>query len=85
MRAAMTYVERNEVDYGIVYATDAKISEKVKVVFQLPEEIQPDIKYSFSVLKNSPNRPAAIAFIEYLKNIQSKKVFEQYGFIWKLK
>lgn len=81
VRTAMAYVERNEVDYGIVYATDAKISKKVKIVFPLPEESQPDIKYSFSVLKNAPNRPAAIAFIEYLKNIQSQKIFEQYGFI----
>ncbi len=83
VRIAMAYVERDEVDCGIVYATDAKISSRVKTLFAFPESSQPDIAYSFGMVKNTANTSQTIAFLEYLKTAYAKKVFTVYGFVWK--
>ena len=82
VRTAMAYVERGETEYGIVYLTDAKVSSNVKIVFTLPDEIQPDIRYSFSITENAPNVSDAIILINYLKSDTAREVFEEYGFKW---
>lgn len=81
-RLTMAFIERNEVDYGIVYITDAKVSENLKEVFTLPQESQPEIEYSFSITKNSLNISVANDFLEYITNNTSIKVFNKYGFTW---
>ncbi len=82
VRVAMAYVERKEADCGIVYFTDAKMSKKVKPLFYLPENIQPEIKYSFGMVKNTSNIQGTVMFIDYLRSDAAKKVFEKYGFKW---
>lgn len=85
VRQTMTYVERNEAEYGIVYETDAKVSKKVKYLFPLPEDSQPKIRYSFGAIKGSPNAAAANAFCAYIiKDDSSRNVFKKYGFEWLL-
>jgi molybdate transport system substrate-binding protein len=52
-----------EADAGFVYVTDAKpVAGKVKVV-RLPGWAQPKVKYEIAVVKASPNRVAAQAFV----------------------
>jgi molybdate transport system substrate-binding protein len=52
-----------EADAGFVYVTDAKpVAGKVKVV-RLPGWAQPKVKYEIAVVKASPNRAAAQAFV----------------------
>src|ERR1700722_9121404 len=45
VRAVLTYVERGEVDAGFVYATDAKASSKVRVAYEVPEDLHEPIRY----------------------------------------
>jgi molybdate transport system substrate-binding protein len=52
-----------EADAGFVYVTDARpVAGKVKVV-RLPGWAQPKVKYEIAVVKASPNRAAAQAFV----------------------
>jgi molybdate transport system substrate-binding protein len=52
-----------EADAGFVYVTDAKpAAGKVKVV-RLPGWAQPKVKYEIAVVKASPNRASAQAFV----------------------
>src|SRR5262249_54167719 len=51
VRVALTYVERGEADAGIVYATDAKISDKVEQVFTFPADAHDPIRYPLVLLK----------------------------------
>ena len=48
VRSALAYVESGEVDVGIVYQTDARLSRKVKVVYQFPRSSHSPIVYPAS-------------------------------------
>ncbi|NKF21196.1 molybdate ABC transporter substrate-binding protein [Solimonas marina] len=81
VRAALAFVERGECPLGIVYATDAAISDKVEVVATFPESSHPPIVYPFALLKGAS--PEAAAFLAYLKTPAAAKIFERYGFTLK--
>lgn len=81
VRQVLTYVETNNVDAGIVYKTDAAISENVKIVAEADEQTHTPIIYPAGVLKDSKQLEAARAFFHYLKSDEAKKIFEQYGFV----
>lgn len=79
VRAALTLVEREEAPLGVVYATDAAITKKVKVVAVFPEDSHPPIVYPVALVKGKET-PAAKSFLDFLKTTDAKAVFEKYGF-----
>jgi len=79
VRAALALVERGEVAVGIVYATDAAISPKVKVVGMFGEDLHPSITYPAGLIHGKAT-PAAARFLDYLKTNESKTTFQKYGF-----
>jgi molybdate transport system substrate-binding protein len=79
VRGALTLVERGEASLGIVYATDAAITPKVKVVGVFPADTHPKIVYPTAVIAGKATA-AAKGLIEFLKTPESKAVFEKYGF-----
>ena len=58
-------VESGNVDAGFVYKTDAAISKKVKVAFEVPAGDAPKISYPLALLKDAPQPDAAKNFIAY--------------------
>lgn len=80
VRQVLTWVETGEVDCGVVYATDAAISEAVQVVCQAPEGSHPAVIYPVAVLKDSKQAQAAQAFVDFLATEEAAAVFERYGF-----
>jgi molybdate transport system substrate-binding protein len=80
VRQVLTYVETGNVDAGIVYATDAQSSSKVKVVAQAPEKSHSPVIYPVAAVKSSKNPSAARAFIDFLSGPQARAVFQKYGF-----
>lgn len=79
VRAALALVERGEVPLGIVYATDAAIAPKVKVIGVFPSETHPKIIYPVALVAGKATSPAR-SFLEFLKTPESKAIFEKYGF-----
>lgn len=79
VRAALTLVERGEVPLGVVYATDAAVSKKVKVVGSFPDTMHDPIVYPFALIAGKET-PAARAFLDYVRSDASKGVFAKYGF-----
>jgi len=80
VRTALAFVERGECPLGIVYATDAKISDKVEVLDRFPDGSHKPIVYPFAAVKNS--RPEATAFLKYLQSSPTAAaIFEHYGFV----
>jgi molybdate transport system substrate-binding protein len=79
VRAALVMVERGEVPLGLVYATDAAISKKVRVVGTFPAESHPPIVYPVAVISGSKMQ-AAQQFVTFLKSPEARAIFEKYGF-----
>ncbi len=79
VRLALVLVERGETPLGIVYATDAAISKKVKVVGVFPADSHPPIVYPAALVAGQET-PAAKNFLAFLKTPQARAVFEKYGF-----
>jgi molybdate transport system substrate-binding protein len=79
VRAALALVERGEAPVGLVYATDAAISKKVRVVGTFPESSHPPIVYPVAVVAGKRS-PAADRFMTLLKSPKARAIFEKYGF-----
>ncbi|MBW4662966.1 MAG: molybdate ABC transporter substrate-binding protein [Chroococcus sp. CMT-3BRIN-NPC107] len=80
VRQVLTYVETGDVDAGIVYTTDAKASNSVRVGATAPSNLHSPIVYPVAALKGSRNVAAARNFIQFLSSTQAKAVFQKYGF-----
>lgn len=81
VRQVLTYVATGNADAGIVYATDAKTSDKVSVVATAPEDSHSPVIYPVAVLRGSQNVPAAKAFVEFLLEQKARAVFQKFGFL----
>lgn len=80
VRQVLAAVESGNVNAGIVYATDARISTRVKQVAIAPENLHSPIVYSVAVLKSSKNILAARKYVQFLSSSKAKSVFRKYGF-----
>jgi molybdate transport system substrate-binding protein len=81
VRAALAAVEAGNAEASIVYKTDAAISKKVKVVFEVPLAAGPSISYPVALLKEAKQPAAARRFLDYLASDEASRVFKQRGFI----
>ncbi len=81
VREVLTHVENGDVDAGIVYSTDALISDKVKVVAEGPAEVNDTIVYPVAVIKGSENSDAAEKYVDFLFGDEAGEVFEEYAFV----
>lgn len=80
VRQVLQFVESGNVQAGLVYATDAKTSNQVKVVEVIPANLHTPIVYPISVVKSSKNQTSARNFIQFLVSSKAKKIFQKYGF-----
>lgn len=80
VRQVLAWVESGEADCGVVYATDAAISDKVKVVAIAPANTHKPVIYPAAIIKDTPNLDAAKKFLDFTSTESAKKIFEKYGF-----
>ncbi|HEV8580791.1 MAG TPA: molybdate ABC transporter substrate-binding protein [Thermoanaerobaculia bacterium] len=81
VRAALAAVESGNLEAGIVYKTDAKISKKVRIAYEVPAAEGPKISYPFAVIAGSKRPEAARKFLAYLESPAVLDVFRKYGFL----
>jgi molybdate transport system substrate-binding protein len=81
VRAALAAVEAGNVDAGIVYRTDAGISQEVRIAYEVPRAEAPAISYPFAVLAGSEHKAAARRLLDYLASPAALAVFRKYGFL----
>jgi molybdate transport system substrate-binding protein len=79
-KEVLTWVESSNAEAGIVYATDAAGSSKVKIIVQAPEHYHTPIKYPAAIIKDSKQVKASEAFMEFLQSDKCRQVYEKYGF-----
>lgn len=81
VRAALAAVEAGRVDAGVVYATDAAMSKRVRVVLSLPEGEGPRIVYPVAALAGGKASKGGQDFVRFLQSEAARRVFERHGFI----
>ncbi|HWD91127.1 MAG TPA: molybdate ABC transporter substrate-binding protein [Verrucomicrobiae bacterium] len=81
VRAALAAVESGNIEVGMVFKTDAAISKKVKIAYEIPAVSGPKISYPMAVLKNSKQVEFAKQFVEFLNTPTAAQIFEHYGFV----
>jgi len=81
VRATLAAVESGNVETGFVYKTDAAISSKVKIVYEVPSDRGPKITYPVAIVKESTKKEAARDFLNYVLSPAGKAAFRKYGFV----
>lgn len=79
VRGALLLVERQEAPLGVVYSTDAKASQKVKVVATFPENLHSPVEYPMAIVREH-RREEVQQFFDYLGSEKAKKQLVDYGF-----
>ena len=80
VRGALALVGRAECPVGIVYATDAAISQKVTTIAVLPDALHTPIQYPIAVIKNRQSAQTD-AVMNFLQSAEATAVFRRYGFL----
>lgn len=80
VRQVLSYVETGNVDAGIVYKTDAIISEKVQIVATAREGSHTPVVYPVGIVKGTKHLDEATDFFEYIQTPSALEVLESYGF-----
>lgn len=80
VRQVLTYVESGNVDAGIVYATEAASSARVKVAAMAPPKSHSLVIYPGAVVRATASPEVAKAFLDFLAGPRGAAVFRKHGF-----
>jgi molybdate transport system substrate-binding protein len=81
VRASLAAVEAEHADAGMVYRTDAAISKRVRVAFEVPRNEGPPIVYPLAPVARSKHKEAAAALVRHLVGTEAIQTYERFGFI----
>lgn len=80
VRATLAAVEHGGAEAGLVYRTDAAISDGVRIAYAVPVERGPRIVYPAAVLAGAERASEAQRFLDHLRTPRALAVFERHGF-----
>jgi molybdate transport system substrate-binding protein len=80
VRQVLAFVETGNADAGLVYATDAASSGKVRVVATAPALTHDPIVYPAAALRTGVHPAAASDFVAWLASPAARSLFTQRGF-----
>ncbi|WP_110989124.1 molybdate ABC transporter substrate-binding protein [Acaryochloris thomasi] len=80
VRNVLAAVENGNAELGMVYATDAALSQQVKVLTTVPEDSHLPIVYPVAMIQSTAHSEAAQAFINFLITDAAQQTFEEFGF-----
>jgi molybdate transport system substrate-binding protein len=81
VRAALSMVESENAPAGVVYKTDAAVSKRVKVAYEVPRATGPTIVYPVAPVATSKKPALAAAFVAHLRSAEALLVFARFGFL----
>ncbi|MBC8578801.1 MAG: molybdate ABC transporter substrate-binding protein [Clostridiales bacterium] len=80
VREVLFWVETGNAEAGIVYETDAKVSQKVIICDSADESWHDPIIYPVALIKGSPRLEEAKLFTAFLTSKEAQDIFRAYGF-----
>jgi len=81
VREVLAQVEAGNVEAGVVYATDAATTKRVRVVAIAPESLHKPIRYPAAVLKTSRNPALSGRFLAYISSQKARARWKAAGFL----
>ena len=81
VRQVLVYVESGNADAGLVYATDAKESNKATIALVVPANLLSPIVYPAAVVTASEQAQEAAQFLSFLKTDEAQAIFQKHGFV----
>ncbi|WP_342078372.1 molybdate ABC transporter substrate-binding protein [Yoonia sp. SS1-5] len=79
VRAALNLVARGETPLGVVYQTDAGVTDAVRIVARFPTDSYPPIRYVGAVTAGAD--PQASAFLDFLTGAAGQATLQEAGFL----
>lgn len=79
VRSAAQYVDLYEVDYSLIYKTDARVLKNSDIVYTVPENLHTPIVYSYGIIKDRATEEV-VALYNFLNSDTARKLYEKYGF-----
>jgi len=83
VREVLTQVELGNAEAGVVYRTDAVVSNKVRVVATAPASMHKPIRYPLAVVTDSKSKAHAQAFADFLTGKDAKVTLRKFKFVVK--
>jgi molybdate transport system substrate-binding protein len=81
VRAALAAVASGNLPAGIVYATDATSSPRVRVIYRVPQARAPTVRYfAAPVVQDGSTSRQAVKLIAFLQGEKAHAIFSRYGF-----
>jgi molybdate transport system substrate-binding protein len=75
--SVLHYVELGECDWGIVYYSEAIKSDKIKIAYEIPQELYNPIIFYIALLNE---KPKSTELYNYFLTNKAQQVFSNYGF-----
>lgn len=83
VRSVLALVERGEVPYAIVYATDVRLAKNVRIVAVFPRESHPQIAYGMAKIRDNDGHSTNL-FYDFVKSADGQEIFRRFGFVTKV-
>ena len=80
VRQVLSWTETGDADCGVVYATDAAVSGKVRVAAKAPKGSHKPVVYPAAVIKGTKHMEEAKDFLAFTASDKAKNLFRNYGF-----
>jgi molybdate transport system substrate-binding protein len=81
VRAALAQLEAQPRTLGVVYRTDARSSQSIRVLHEVTGARAPSITYPAAVLSGRAHAEAARVYLDGLSSPAASRIFESYGFL----
>jgi len=80
VRVVLNAVDKGQVDYGIVYKTDAAQSRDSHIIYTFAPQSHTPIEYPICAIKGKKTAETE-KFLAFLKTDKAKSILEKYGFV----
>lgn len=80
VREVLAAVASNNLEAGVLFATDAALSDQVTVAATAEADWHDPIVYPIAVVNDSPQPDAALIFVDYLASDSARAIFMDRGF-----
>ena len=80
VRATLAYVESGNADVALVYVTDARLAQGVRLLDIIPQDSYSPVVYPAVLIGASGQKDGARDFIAFLEGEEASEIFRRYGF-----